>query len=69
MTIDYIAPAHLFHSPMLYEREKKRLKEVLDKYPVSALSRIEKPWPFTVSVKCTLSGEHLDADMVFGMAT
>jgi hypothetical protein len=66
IAIDYIAPAHLDHSFELYTRVKEKLSEVLRKNPYSALNRIQKPWPFAVIVKCTLSGDSVGTDMKFG---
>jgi hypothetical protein len=65
MAIDYIAPAHLDHSLELYTKVKDRLVEVLRQNPYSALNRIRKPWPFRMTVQCTLSGDRLE-EMTFG---
>jgi hypothetical protein len=66
MSIDYIAPSHLDHSQELYARVKTKLTDVLRKNPYSALNKIEKPWPFALTVKCTLSGDPISSPMKFG---
>jgi CheY-like chemotaxis protein len=63
MSIDYIAPQHLAHTPDIYERVKSQLTKVLREYPFRALKRIKRPWPFGLEVQCTLSKDPLTAFM------
>lgn len=65
MSVDYIAREHLDDSPDIYARTMSALTEVLLKNPYSALDRIQKPWPFSLVVTCTLSGDPLP-QMRFG---
>ncbi len=66
MSIDYILRRHVEDSAEVYARTKSALTEVLLKNPYSALDRIEKPWPFSLKVNCTLAGDAL-LEMPFGV--
>lgn len=65
MAIEYVAPRHLDHAPEIFTRVKDALEEIIEEKPKAALSRIERPWPFSVSVKCWLSGKPLTRKMEF----
>jgi hypothetical protein len=54
--IDYLGPSFLDHAPLIFERVKLRLENVLQDFPHKALNRIAKPWPFSVVVNCSLNG-------------
>ena len=65
MEIEYIAPRHLDHAPLIFRRVKDELETILKKKPNDALRRIERPWPFHLTVKSWLSGHPLDTTMDF----
>ncbi len=65
LAIEYVAPRHLDHAPEVFRRVKDDLEEVIEEKPKAALSRIKRPWPFSVSVKCWLSGKPLTRKMDF----
>lgn len=65
MGIEYVAPRHLDHAPAIFTRVKDALEEIIEEKPKAALSRIKRPWPFEVFVKCWLSGRPLNRKMEF----
>jgi hypothetical protein len=66
MTIDYIAPRHVFRSAELFDRVQDALENTLRDKPSRALHHIGGEWPFHVTVGCKLSGFSLKASMRFG---
>ena len=68
MTIDYIVPEHLGHSPLLYEKVRRELESVIRERPIRALARIASDWPFELDVQCSLSGLSLAQGIQFGGA-
>jgi hypothetical protein len=65
MAIEYVAPRHLDHAPEIFKRVKDELEEIIEEKPKAALSRIKRPWPFSVSVNCWFSGKALNRKMEF----
>lgn len=67
LSIDYLGPRYLDNAPLIFERVKQRLENVLQDYPYRALDRIAKPWPFSLVVNCSLNGRTVNG-LSFGSA-
>ncbi len=67
LSIDYLGPRFLDNAPLIFERVKQRLENVLQDYPHRALDRIAKPWPFSLVVNCSLNGRPVNG-LKFGPA-
>ena len=65
MAIDYIAPAHLERSPVIFGRVKDDLDQILAKHPKPALAKLSNDWPFQLEVACTMSGTAMNTQMAF----
>jgi CheY-like chemotaxis protein len=65
MSINYIAPRHLWRNPDLFNNVKTDLEKVITDYPDKAL-RLLSDWPFTAQIECALSGNSLSTTMEFG---
>jgi len=65
--IDYLGPRFLDHAPIIFDRVKQRLENVLQDYPHRALNRITKPWPFSIVINCSLNGRPVNG-LKFGTA-
>lgn len=66
--IDYLGPRFLDHAPIIYNRVKQRLENILQDYPHRALNRITGPWPFSLIVNCSLNGRPVNG-LKFGAAS
>jgi hypothetical protein len=66
MAIDYIAPRHVFRSPIILKRLKKKLDEVLKEKPKPILDALTE-WPFDLEVVCSMNGERISSPMKFGI--
>jgi hypothetical protein len=65
MAIDYLAPRHVFRSPITLKRLKKKLTEVLKEKPKPVLDALTD-WPFDLEVTCSMNGDRIAEPMRFG---
>jgi hypothetical protein len=59
MAIDYLAPQHLDYDPVIFQRVKISLSDILRENPNRTLRRISD-WPFELEIRFSLNGQILN---------
>lgn len=66
ITIDYIVQEHLERAPLIRDRVKDALQDVINANPDRCLGRIGGAWPFKVRVKCLFGDVPLSSEIRLG---